>query len=265
MSTPPGSKVRVTNAPVRNGILLLEPSRFSLEGGRVEELFQEWSTHQRVAGGARGTRRVGGMDGSGPPPFVPFQKGASKPTGKQGARDQGRSESAAPSAVRPAGAASEGRQRPSDAKGAAPEVPAAARGAAAQPKVVVKLRDEPDVRPQTARGAAALARADDRMARPQTARGPSRSEATDQRVEAPSRSEGRSEARLPSGEGGSKGKFVVAEGMEQRTGGRRGGRGDRGDRREGRGMREEYSGGGAQMSLSEYMSAKSVKSDEEMA
>ena len=47
---PPGSKVVLTNAHVRSGVIALEPGCIKVLGGRVEALVEAWQVQRLYAG-----------------------------------------------------------------------------------------------------------------------------------------------------------------------------------------------------------------------
>mmetsp|Transcript_23727 Transcript_23727/g.39026 ORF Transcript_23727/g.39026 Transcript_23727/m.39026 type:complete len:706 (+) Transcript_23727:167-2284(+) len=68
LDTPPGTKVQLSKVPIRNGILLLEPSNTKVLGGRVQTLVENWEQVKRLSL----TRTTMSSDDP-PPPFKAFQ------------------------------------------------------------------------------------------------------------------------------------------------------------------------------------------------
>ncbi|KAF3326973.1 Transmembrane protein 19 [Carex littledalei] len=67
----PGTKARLENkVPIHSGILCLGPKTFTIMGGIVETLFEEWQMSQKYSGLSRTAVKLSpNDDGEGPPPF----------------------------------------------------------------------------------------------------------------------------------------------------------------------------------------------------
>ena len=82
LDTPPGTKIRVANAKVRNGVVLLDNRSCAVVGGIVETMKRDWETQRRYSNVARKMmmreRHTGaeGEDIEPPPKFATFTKGA---------------------------------------------------------------------------------------------------------------------------------------------------------------------------------------------
>ena len=85
LDTPPGTKVRVSNASVVNGVVLLEAKCCSVVGGVVKAMKEDWETQRRYSNAARrmmiketrtGGSTAEGEDNEPPPKFTMFTKGA---------------------------------------------------------------------------------------------------------------------------------------------------------------------------------------------
>ncbi|KAK9268541.1 hypothetical protein L1049_000295 [Liquidambar formosana] len=71
----PGTKVRLENkAPIRYGILCLNPKVVTVIGGVVQSLHEEWQMNQKYSGFSRSSLRLSQeSDTGGPPPFEKLQ------------------------------------------------------------------------------------------------------------------------------------------------------------------------------------------------
>ncbi|XP_054725026.1 tudor domain-containing protein 3-like [Uloborus diversus] len=73
MDTPPGTKIYLKpgKIPMQNGFMLLAENQFSVLGGCVAVMVEKWELCRRLASHVR-TKED--LDGSGPPPWIPFGK-----------------------------------------------------------------------------------------------------------------------------------------------------------------------------------------------
>ncbi|KXZ45405.1 hypothetical protein GPECTOR_55g311 [Gonium pectorale] len=106
----PGTKVLLSNANVKDGVILLNPKCIKVLGGRVEALAAAWETQRRYGGVER--PRAGaaaGEDGETAPPFRHFIPGrddkAAKLSGRTSASAPKRPTAPTPPAATPAAAA----------------------------------------------------------------------------------------------------------------------------------------------------------------
>lgn len=67
-------------APIRNGIVCLNPKVVTVLGGVVQSLYEEWQMNKKYSGFSRSSLRVSKESdgGNGPPPFEKLQVGAPK-------------------------------------------------------------------------------------------------------------------------------------------------------------------------------------------
>ncbi|GIL42082.1 hypothetical protein Vafri_128 [Volvox africanus] len=72
---PPGTKVLLSNANVKNGMMMLNPKNIKVLGGRVEHLAEAWETQRRYGGVERPKATGPGDDGEMAPPFRHFIPG----------------------------------------------------------------------------------------------------------------------------------------------------------------------------------------------
>ncbi|EFJ49912.1 hypothetical protein VOLCADRAFT_89400 [Volvox carteri f. nagariensis] len=97
---PPGTKVLLSNATVKNGVVLLNPKSIKVLGGRVDHLAEAWETQRRYGGVERPKASGPGDDGEMAPPFRHFVPGRDD----KAAKLSGRSAAAAPKPPQPTAA-----------------------------------------------------------------------------------------------------------------------------------------------------------------
>ncbi|GFR53170.1 hypothetical protein Agub_g15893, partial [Astrephomene gubernaculifera] len=229
----PGTKVLLTNATVKNGIVLLNPKCIKVLGGRVEHLAAAWETQRRY-GGVERPRAAGGPAGSEgemAPPFRHFVPGRDDKAAKLSGHTTTpttipTTTRSAPPATSAAAAAATVAAAVATATAAAAATTTAAAAAAAKGTAAAAAAPPATAAPPPA--AAAL-----------TFSGGAAGEAARRRLQ--EQLEAREEAR------GRFGRF---------GGGRGGGRGFRRGRR---GDDDEDDGGGGVMTLEEYEAAQKAK------
>ncbi|KAG8194106.1 hypothetical protein JTE90_003047 [Oedothorax gibbosus] len=73
MDTPPGTKIflKPGKIPMQNSFMLLSEHQFTVLGGFVDQLVSKWELNKSLA---HHVRTKENLDGSGPPPWIPFGK-----------------------------------------------------------------------------------------------------------------------------------------------------------------------------------------------